>query len=168
MAPRTITTIINVHCTAIIISNSYAELKTYKIKSGIQQKKKSTQRARDREIGRKRKKLAQSACICVMKSMYAKHTWTWYAKYALRAARLQFKLLPLLLLPFVCFSYFFFLLSIKLTLNSYKVVAYEAKRSICCLLYWPICKTIEQHRNTLCEKCSIIAYKKILFGHTRT
>lgn len=57
MAPRTITTIINVHCTAIIISNSYAELKTYKIKSGIQQKKKeSTKRARDREIERKRKK----------------------------------------------------------------------------------------------------------------
>lgn len=75
MAPRTITTIINVHCTAIIISNSYAELKTYKIKSGIQQKKKRAQSERETEKQREReKKLAQSACICVMKSMYAKHT----------------------------------------------------------------------------------------------
>lgn len=49
----------------------------------------------------------------------------------------------------------FFSLSMKLTLNSNKVVAYEAKRSICCLLYWPICKqssNTETHfvKNVVC------------------
>lgn len=101
-----------------------------------------------------------------MKSMYAKHTWTWYAKYALRAARLQFKLLPLLLLPFVCFSYFFFSLSIKLTLNSNKVVAYEAKRSICCLLYWPICKQSSNTETHFVKNVIYCIQENLIRAHT--